>query len=94
MKKILVIAALLSFSAVAEETCEVKVCNKLERFTLDLGSLLGDYLGETCFNVVLPKSQAVVGAVLSSESRWYQGSTINPTKRSVTRVKEVYSCEE
>ncbi|ADQ52891.1 hypothetical protein CL89_gp306 [Aeromonas phage PX29] len=42
---------------------------------------------------ILPKSEAIVDKVLDSESRWYQGSSINVTKRSVTRVKEVYSCE-
>lgn len=31
---------------------------------------------------------AVEGNVLSSETRWYQGS-FNPTKKSVTKVKSV-----
>lgn len=107
MKKVLIntIASLAIFGSFAniananelslrqEPLCEVKVCNKLERFTLDVWKHIKDSMGEQCFTIVMPKSEAVVGKVLSSESRWYQGS-FNPTKKSVTKVKEVYRCEE
>ncbi|ADM80158.1 hypothetical protein phiAS5_ORF0315 [Aeromonas phage phiAS5] len=93
MKKAIILLALLSFGANAEEMCRVKVCNKLERFSLSIWSHMKDKMGETCFEAMLPKSEAVVDKVLDSESRWYQGSSINITKKSVTRVKEVYSCE-
>ena len=73
--------------------CSVQVCNKLERFTLNLTSLIKDKLGENCFNIMLPKSEAFEGNILSSESKWYQGS-FNPTKKSVTRVTEVYECSD
>jgi hypothetical protein len=88
----ILVAGLLSTSIQAEPVCRVKVCNKIERFSLDPWSHIKDSMAETCFEVVLPKDQAVVGKVLSDESRWYQGSTMNPTKRSVTKVKEVYQC--
>ena len=78
----------------AEPTCNVQVCNKLERVTLSLWSMMKDSMGETCMDVVVPKSQAKVGTVLSSESRWYQGSSLNPTKKSVTRIKKVYRCSD
>lgn len=74
------------------EMCEVQICNKLERFSLDIFSHIKDSLGETCFNVMMPKGEAVEGKELSSESRWYQGS-FNPTKKSVTSIKKVYHCE-
>ena len=99
MNKMLIAMLFLSVTAHAEtvkpepeQMCSVKVCNKLERFTLSITSMLKDSFGESCFDVVLPKSQAVEGKVLSSESRWWQGSHFNPTKRSVTRVKQVYMC--
>lgn len=50
-------------------------------------------MGETCFDVVIPANEAQVGNVLSSDSRWYQGSSFNPTKKSVTRVSQVYECQ-
>ena len=94
MKIAVVLLAMLSFGAIAEEMCRVKVCNKIERFSLSIWSHMKDGMGESCFETVLPKSESVVDKELSSESRWYQGSgAINPTKRSVTRVKEVHSCE-
>ncbi|AUE22710.1 hypothetical protein Ah1_00190 [Aeromonas phage Ah1] len=93
MKAAVILLALLSFGAQSEEMCKVKVCNKLERFSLSIWSHMKDKMGQTCFDVILPKSEAVVDKVLDSESRWYQGSSINVTKRSVTRVKEVYSCD-
>jgi hypothetical protein len=92
MKKIILAMALMSISASAEQMCNVKVCNKLERFSLSPSNWIGDKMGENCFDTVLPKSMAVEGKELSSESRWYQGS-FNPTKKSVTRVKRVYSCK-
>jgi len=98
MKKLIYIAATLIVSCApvtptfAEELCKVQVCNKLERFTFDIGSLIMDELGETCSEAIIEKHYAKEGKELSSESRWYQGSSINPTKRSVTRVNKVYSC--
>lgn len=76
-----------------EPLCKVQVCNKIHRVSLDLWSHIKDNMGETCTTVILPKSQAQVGYTLSDESRWYQGSSINPTKRSVTRVKQVLECQ-
>lgn len=76
-----------------EPLCKVKVCNKIERFSLSIMSHIKDSMGETCANAIIPKSEAIVGHELSSESRWYQGSSINPTKKSVTRVTEVYQCQ-
>lgn len=73
--------------------CRVEVCNKLERVTLSLSKWMSDKWGESCFEVTMPKEEAVPGRVLSSESRWYQGS-FNPTKKSVTRVKQVFECQE
>ncbi|QIO01577.1 hypothetical protein oselot_100 [Salmonella phage oselot] len=95
MKRIVLALTLVStsvFAAPQQELCQVQVCNKLERFTLDIWSHIKDNMGEQCFDIVMPKEQAVPGAVLSSESRWWQGSSINPTKKSVTRIKQVYQC--
>jgi len=72
--------------------CEVLVCNKLERFTLSPWNAVKDKIGEQCFNTVLDKSDAVVGKILDSSTRWYHGS-FNPTKKSVTRVKKVLVCK-
>lgn len=99
---LLVVLTGLSFSSSAslrdevgnQELCKVKVCNRIERFSLDIWSHIKDNMGETCMNIVLPKDQAIVDSELSSESRWWQGSSINPTKKSVTRVKEVLYCEK
>lgn len=77
----------------SEPVCEVKVCNKISRFSLDIMSHIKDKIGEKCDTVLLPKSESYVGNVLSSESRWYQGSSINPTKKSVTTVVEVLECQ-
>lgn len=88
------ISLFIAFAARSEELCDVRICNKLERFTLDPWKMMKDSMGEQCFNIKLPKSQAQTGKVLSEESRWYQGSTWNPTKKSVTRVKEVYGCSK
>ena len=98
MKKSIIISLLVisleMFTQQAEEMCLVEVCNKLERITFSLKNIINDKLGETCFTINMPKSEAVQGKVLSSESRWYQGSSINPTKKSVTRIKRVYSCSK
>lgn len=87
-------AFLSSTSAIAAPPagyCDVVVCNKLERFTLNPWSKFKDRMGETCSPALLGKQDAVVGKVLTSESRWYQGS-FNPTKKSVTKVKSVGAC--
>lgn len=99
-KTVLGIALLMSLSVQAEEVksqaaapvmCEVLICNKIERFSLSLWSHIKDDLGEACFTVILPQSEAVEGKVLDEESRWYQGK-FNPTKKSVTRIKKINMC--
>ena len=74
-------------------SCGVIVCNKLERFTLSPWSAIKDRIGEQCAPALLSKSDAVTGKVLDSTTRFYQGG-FNPTKKSVTRVKEVNQCSE
>jgi hypothetical protein len=91
--KLLMFILLFTYSSALASNCNVTVCNRIHRFSLSIWSHMKDSMGETCFDVVLPKDQAVVGHVLSSDSRWYQGSSINPTKESVTTVKKVNSCE-
>lgn len=81
----------ISVAAPPPGYCDVTVCNKLERFTLSPWSRMKDSFGESCFPAVLGKSDAIAGNELTRESRWYQGS-FNPTKKSVTRVKEVGDC--
>lgn len=76
-----------------EKLCKVVVCNKLERFTLSISNMIKDSWGETCMETYVPKELAVKDTILSSDSRWYQGS-FNPTKKSVTRVSEVLSCQK
>ncbi|AZU98450.1 hypothetical protein AAGG91_002747 [Salmonella enterica] len=78
-----------------EPICKVRVCNKIERFSLDLFSHVKDSMGEVCDTIIIPQSQLGqgVGQVLNSESRWYQGSSINPTKKSVTRIQEIIRCK-
>lgn len=102
MKKKIFIAAVIAFissAAVADDdfsvepVCKVQACNKIERFSLNPFSHLRDSMGETCLDAIIPKSQEVVGNILSEESRWWQGSSINPTKKSVTRVTKVYKCQ-
>jgi len=96
MNKLLLCVVLCSLTVPAlasEKVCKVSVCNKIERFSLSIWSHVKDSMGETCFTAMIPESEAKVGNVLSSDSRWYQGSSINPTKKSVTRVAEVHSCE-
>lgn len=90
-----IFAVLLSSIATqsfAIEMCQVNVCNKIERFSLDLFSHIKDSIGEQCFNITMPKEDSVVGNVLASDSRWYQGE-FNPTKKSVTRIKSVGECK-
>lgn len=101
MKKIIISAMMFAAMTMTvhaddfsdEPLCKVQVCNKIERFSLDIMSHIRDSMGETCGNAIIPKSQAVGGNELSSESRWYQGSSLNFTKKSVTRVKQVYQCQ-
>lgn len=97
MKKVLLLVALITAGQVnaADQQptvmCQVEVCNKLERVTLSLSKWVSDKMGETCFTITMPESEAIPGKILDSESRWYQGS-FNPTKKSVTRVKHVFEC--
>lgn len=97
MKKILTLLIVLAFTVniQAEEVyCKVQICNRIERISLDIWSHINDRIGENCVNAIIEKKDAVVGKILSEESRWYQGSQINPTKKSVSRVKQVYSCTD
>lgn len=71
--------------------CDVMVCNKLERFTFSPWRAIKDRIGEQCIPAILTKSDAVVGKVLDSSTRFYQGG-FNLTKKSVTRVKKVNQC--
>lgn len=100
MKKLALIVTIAMLSSQAQASadlnqpmCKVEICNKIERFTLSIGSFISDQMGEKCDTVIMPKSDAIVDKVLSSESRWYQGSSINPTKKSVTRVSRVLECQ-
>lgn len=88
---LLALAMFISTASFAEPMCEVKICNKLERFTLHPTSIIKDHFGKSCYETKMPQSEAVVGKKLSSNSRWYQGS-FNPTKKSVTRIKSVGKC--
>ncbi|WDR22161.1 hypothetical protein PJM41_0076 [Salmonella phage vB_SenS_UTK0009] len=92
MLALLLVSTSISAQPQQPELCQVQVCNKLERFSLDIWSHVKDKMGEQCFDIVLPKEQAIPDTVLGSESRWWQGSSINPTKKSVTRIKQVYHC--
>lgn len=103
MKKLTIVLLAMAFVTGAhaededfqtEPMCKVEVCNKIERFSLSIWSHMKDSMGETCIDTVIPKKDAQVGNVLSEESRWYQGSSINPTKKSVTRVSQVYKCQK
>lgn len=89
MKKILIISCLCS-ALFAEQMCYVTMCNKIERFSLNPLSHLSDNINETCFDSYMPKNQAVVGSIISSDSRWYQG---NPTKKSVTKITKIKFCQ-
>lgn len=97
MKRVLIFltAAIALSSARAEPPpgyCEVSICNKISRWSLDITSHVKDYFGEACFPGIISVQDAVVGREINSETRWYQGSQINPTKRSVTKVKQVGTC--
>lgn len=94
MRKFLILFSLISssaFAVVPDGYCEVIVCNRLERFSLNPFKHMQDSMGEVCTPSIIDKQSAVVGKVLDSNSRWYQGS-FNPTKKSVTRVKSVGAC--
>lgn len=96
MKKILfVVAALFSLTATAGTPppgyCEVKICNKLSRWSINPVSHIKDKLGETCTFTLISKEDAKEGKILESSTRFYQGS-FNPTKKTVTKVKEVKKC--
>lgn len=73
--------------------CKVEICNKLERFSLNPFTHMKDSMGEICHTTIIDKSEAKVGKVLNSESRWYQGSSINPTKKSVTKITKIIQCD-
>lgn len=90
MKKIILLV-LLASAVFAEEMCYVTICNKIERFSLNPLAHMGDSIGESCYDMYMPKSESNVGKVLTSESRWYQG--MNPTKKSVTKIKTVRFCK-
>lgn len=93
MKKFICLL-LFSMSAVAAPPsgyCDVKICNKLERFTISPWNMIKDEIGEQCMPALLGKEDAIVGKKLDSKSKWYQGS-FNPTKASVTRVAAVMQC--
>lgn len=95
MKKTIftLIFLLMTGSISAERLCDVTICNKISRFSLSIWSHVKDKFGEECFDIKIPESEATPGKILSSESRWYQGSSINPTKKSVTKIKSVGVCK-
>lgn len=97
MKKVTLLLALTLMTAsvaqAVEPVCDVTVCNRIHRFSLSIWSHIKDSMGEQCFQIRLPKSEAVPGKVLDSQSRWYQGSSMNFTKKSVTTVKSVGMCK-
>lgn len=91
--KVFIFVMLLSSPAVAiTGTCKVEICNKLERFTLNPFKHLKDKFGENCFDSIVGKEDAVVGKILDAKTKWYQGG-FNPTKKSVTRIKRIISCD-
>ena len=93
MKYILLMFMLFSLNSQAETMCDVRICNKISRFSIDPWSHMKDHFGKVCFNIQMPQSEAVIGKVLDSESRWYQGSSINPTKKSVTTIDSIGTCK-
>ena len=99
MKYLLLIACIMvspvtySNNEVPVGYCEVEICNKLKRISLDLWSHLKDEMGKVCMPGVVPKDKAVQGLEIDSKSKWYQG-TFNPTKRSVTYVNKIYACND
>lgn len=78
-----------------EPMCKVRICNKIERFSLSIMSHIKDSVGEKCDEVIMPEKLVLgrEGEELSSESRWYQGSSINPTNKSVTRLDSIIRCK-
>lgn len=91
MKKLIILICLAT-SIFAEEMCNVTICNKIERFSLNPLAHMGDSMGESCYDSYIPKGGAQAGKVISSDSRWYQDG-INPTKKSVTKIKKVNFCK-
>lgn len=90
MKKIIICLTILTSLGFAESMCNVKVCNKVQRITLNPLKLVGDKINETCYDITIPKNQAKIGTVLASESRFYEG---NPTKKFVTKIKKINYCK-
>lgn len=91
MKFIIALLLISSVSKADTVMCDVMICNKIERFSLSIWSHIKDHMGENCFAMQIPKDQAVEGKIIDSNSKRFQGS-FNPTKKSVTRVKKVFSC--
>lgn len=91
----LVLSTAVKADELDQPMCKVRVCNKIERFSLNVFSHMKDSMGEVCQVIVMPKSElgSGVGQELSSESRWWQGSSINPTKKSVTRIDQIIRCQ-
>lgn len=96
-KIILVVLLMLCFNINAAPPngyCDVLICNKLERFTLSIWELAMDKLGEECYQSIVHIDDAIQDKIIDSSTRWYQGNSINITKRSVTRIKEVLECTD
>jgi hypothetical protein len=72
--------------------CEVTICNKISRFSLDPWAHIRDALGEVCMPATIEKKYAKEGERLHAESKIWQGESINITRESVTKVKKVNSC--
>lgn len=98
MNKILLLAMTIMIIAptnayAEQQMCNVEVCNKLKRFSLSPWSHIKDAMGESCYDIQLPEKISKEGHQLDNSTRWYQGS-FNPTKRTVTYVKQVYNCDK
>ena len=93
MKILIVLFLTLNIANAQPVFCDVKICNKIKRFSLDIWSHLKDSIGKTCWDMSVPKNLAIKGKELNSKTKWYQGS-INPTKKSVTWVEAVYKCNK
>lgn len=90
MKYFILSLLLVPITITAEEMCDVTLCNKVERFTLNVWKHINDEIGEVCFDALLPKSKAIKGKIVDSEWRGYSG---NFTKNSVTRITNVKECK-
>lgn len=87
----IVILTLLMISAItafAEPMCDVEVCNRTKRWSLNVFALASDKLNENCYHINLQKADAVEKKELSSS----HDISINLTKRSVTYIKHVGQC--